>query len=62
MLDTNQKLYFMDFAGFFDTSGALVELLNSLIAKMIFQNADGVKFLVPITHDQMTLSRGKDVK
>lgn len=39
-----------DIAGFNDTNGSMIETINCLINKMIFNRAKSVRFLVPLTH------------
>jgi hypothetical protein len=38
-----------DIAGFNDTNGSMIEAINCLINKMIFNRAKSVRFLVPMT-------------
>ena len=41
-----------------DTGGPLIELANCFITKMIFNKANSIKFLIPITSDQIFNRRG----
>jgi len=54
--------YFVDVAGLQDTSGDLVEFLTSFVSKAIFTRARQVKFLFPVTQDQIKESRGLCVR
>lgn len=40
---------YADIAGLLDSSGDMIELINCLITRMIFNLAKTVKFIVPIT-------------
>lgn len=51
-----------DIAGFNDTNGEMIETINCLINKIIFNKVRSVRFLVPITHQQITVSRGNEVR
>lgn len=53
MVDKDQQYYFTDLAGISDTGGDLIDLVNSMVAKFIFMQANQVKFLLPVTHQQM---------
>lgn len=53
---------FADIAGFNDTGGSLIELVNCFIDKQIFRAASKVKILVPITSAQITESRGMEAR
>jgi len=54
--------YFVDVAGLQDTSGDLVEFLTSFVSKAIFTRARQVKFLFPVTQDQIKEGRGQCVR
>jgi hypothetical protein len=43
------NVLFIDIAGFGDTGGVLIELVNSFVDKYLFMNAKSIKFLLPIT-------------
>jgi ABC-type dipeptide/oligopeptide/nickel transport system ATPase component len=53
---------FVDPAGFSDTSGNFVNLVNSLIYRYMFLQAAKVRFLLLITAHSINESRGADVK
>ena len=55
-------MFFADIAGFKDTSGDLIEFINCFVNKKIFLRANTVKFLFPVTYNQLTNNRGADVK
>lgn len=61
-LESGKKFYFTDFAGFLDTSGDFIDIINSFIAKNIFMQARSVRFLAPITYQQMLSNRGMEVR
>ena len=48
----------VDAAGLEDTSGQLIEVVNSLILKRLFVNANSIRFMVPIAVGQITDGRG----
>lgn len=52
---------FVDIAGFSDTSGDMIELINCFVDKFIFNNAKSVRILCPMTIEQITASRGTGV-
>lgn len=56
------NVYFADIAGLNDTGGDTIEFINSFITKEIFRNANSVKFLVPITLNQIMEDRGFSVR
>ena len=58
----SDDLFFADIAGFHDTSGELIEFINCFVNKKIFLRATQVKFLFPVTHSQITINRGVEVK
>ena len=49
----NAGIYFADIAGLNDTGGDTIEFVNSFITKEIFRMARSVKFLLPITLNQI---------
>ena len=60
----NDKLDFIfaDIAGFNDTGGSLIELLNCFIDKQIFKAAKKVKILVLLTRTQIQDGRGMEAR
>lgn len=52
----------MDVAGLEDTSGELIEVVNSLILKRLFVNANSIRFLVPIAVGQVVDGRGEQMR
>lgn len=48
-----QKCFFIDVAGFMDAHGQFIDLINSFIIKYLFVNAKSVKFLCPITFNEL---------
>lgn len=53
---------FGDLAGFFDTGGSLVDLVNCFVTKKLFQMAREVKMILVLTVPQIEQSRGQAVK
>ena len=60
--DPESGLVFTDVAGFQDTSGELVEVINSLIIKRIFMKAESLRFVVPLTYNTIKDERGHRVR
>lgn len=60
--DPNTDLIFADVAGFRDTGGSLIELVNCFLIKEIFRRSKTVRFMIPLTQPQIFESRGADVK
>lgn len=50
---------FADIAGLGDTNGEMVDTINCLINKMIFNRVKSLRFLVPFTHAQIASQRGR---
>lgn len=47
--EQDTKYLFGDLAGFFDTGGSLIDLVNCFITKKIFQKANAVKLILVLT-------------
>ena len=58
----NPDVVWADIAGLQDTGGELISFINSFVNKKIFQLAKEVKFLVPLTSQQLSDARGKGVR
>ena len=61
MYSEDQKAFFIDVAGYMDADGPFFDLLNSFIIKFLFENAKTVKFLCPLTNNEIEQVRGKSV-
>jgi len=55
-------IMFADIAGLQDTSGNIIDIINSLINKSIFNRAARICFLVPFIHSQIEEARGKHLR
>lgn len=51
-----------DIAGLLDSGGDLISFINSFVNKKLFSIAHEVKFIIPITLDQIRDSRGQKVR
>ena len=51
-------MLYADIAGLMDTGGDLLEYINCFVNKKLFNIADKVKFLFPITFDSLKEERG----
>lgn len=60
--EQDTKYLFGDLAGFFDTGGSLIDLVNCFITKKIFQKANTVKLILVLTATQIEQNRGQAVK
>ena len=40
----------------------MIEMINCMINKIIFNKVNTVRFLVPLTHDQINVGRGGEVQ
>lgn len=60
--DDATGIVFADIAGMKDTDGDLVELVNCFVNKSIFKRAKSLKFLVPMTINQLKENRGMGVR
>ena len=56
------ECYFIDVAGYMDAYDKFFDLLYSFVIKYLFENAKSVKFLCPITFDEISLSGGKAIR
>lgn len=56
------KCYLVDVAGSMDTSGPFIDLVNCMVIKYIFDQASSVKFICPITIDEINESKGKGLR
>ena len=56
--DASKNLLWVDIAGFEDSSGKLIEYINTFIDKKIFQIAKDVRILIPFTEKQFKEERG----
>lgn len=54
--------YFIDIAGFGDTGGDMIELINCFVDQYIFNQSNSIRFLCPITYDQIYAARGDGVR
>ena len=55
-------LVLTDVAGLQDTSGDLIEVINSLIIKRIFMKAESLRFIVPISYNSIKDERGNRMR
>lgn len=55
-------MIFADIAGLQDTSGEMIDIINSLINKSIFNRAKSLSFLIPLTHTLIQESRGVELR
>lgn len=55
-------LILTDVAGLHDTSGDLIEVINSLIIKRIFMKAESLRFLVPVSYNSIKDERGNRMR
>ena len=53
---------YVDLAGFNDTAGDFIDLINSLIDRYIFSKANKVRFLILLTVSQIYNNKGSEVK
>ena len=60
--EEKKDVSWIDIAGLNDTSGDLTHFINSFVTKEIFQRAKNVKFLLPITPQQIEEQRGKAIR
>ena len=51
-------MVYADIAGLYDSSGTFVELTNLFVLKHLLQNAKSVRFLLVLTINQITETRG----
>lgn len=56
------KMMFIDVAGFDDTGGMLIELINNFVIKQIYNNAKSVRFLFAITHNEIVSTKGQKLR
>lgn len=62
LYDYQNDVYFGDIAGLQDTSGPLIDFINSFLVKKIFQLANSVRFLYVMTKKQMKEMRGMQIR
>lgn len=60
--DQANDLFYGDIAGLQDTSGPLIDFINSFLVKKIFQLANSVRFLFVMTKKQMKETRGMQIR
>lgn len=60
--DYENDVFFGDIAGLQDTSGPLVDFINSFLVKKIFQMSRSVRFLYVMTKKQMKEMRGMQIR
>jgi hypothetical protein len=60
--NNHPDIMWADIAGLQDTGGDLISFINSFVNKKIFQLANKVKFLIPLTSQQLSDARGKGVR
>lgn len=51
-----------DYAGLDDTSGELVDILNCFLMRQIFQISKSIRILAPVSREQITESRGIELR
>ena len=57
--DKKSGITFADVAGFNDTGGDFIEIINNFVVKYIFLKAKSVRFLIPLTVESIYQSRGQ---
>ena len=62
LYDYQNDVYYGDIAGLQDTSGPLVDFINSFLVKKIFQLASSVRFLYVMTKKQLKDARGMQIR
>ena len=62
MKDDASGLIYADIAGIKDPDGDLIEYINCFINKSIFKRAKSLRFLVPLTINQLKENRGMGVR
>jgi len=58
----NSDMWYTDVAGLNDSGGALMEYINQLLIKKLFNMTEQVRLLIPLTHQQIESSRGQCVR
>jgi hypothetical protein len=53
---------FVDLAGLEDTGGQFISLINCFVSKFIFDYANNVRFLIPLTREATQNARGSQIK
>ena len=56
--DDQSSVLYADIAGLMDTGGDLLEYINCFVNKKLFNMADKVRFLFPMTFDSIKEERG----
>ena len=59
--DESSQIMYADIAGLMDTGGDLLEYINCFVNKKLFNMANKVKFLFPITFDSLKEERGGQI-
>ena len=62
LYDEGNDILYGDIAGLQDTSGPLVDFINSFLVKKIFQLASTVRFLFVMTKKQLKDMRGMQIR
>jgi ABC-type dipeptide/oligopeptide/nickel transport system ATPase component len=62
LYDRDNDILYGDIAGLQDTSGPLVDFINSFLVKKIFQLAQSVRFLFVLTKKQLKDMRGMQIR
>ena len=55
-------MLFVDLAGLKDTSGDLIEIVNSFLSKTVFTEAKSVQFILTIPFHSLAHNRGETVR
>lgn len=55
-------MVFVDIAGFGDSSGEMIDLISCFTDKFLFMNAKSIRFILPMTLDQIDNTRGQKVR
>lgn len=58
----DKNLLFVDIAGLSDTSGPMIEMVNTFMNRIILRKAQNVKILMPMQIEQITGGRGSAVR
>jgi len=59
--DDSSSVLYADIAGLMDTGGDLLEYINCFVNKKLFNMADKVRFLFPMTFDSIKEERGGQI-
>lgn len=58
---SHDNVVYADIAGLYDTGGDFINFINCFINKFLFNIANSIRFLVPITKSQIDTDKGASV-